>query len=123
MTLNFEQIRSYFAPPAKSFWRWHDAGFVAAWKDELTIAFREELQVVLDRLAKHGLPPLGSVLLLLSACRDNWEEPPNRRTLLHTHLGLLFGGGYADLLTEVLTGLGKIHQSRDQLRGSQRKAA
>jgi len=123
MTLDHVQIRSYFAPPARSYWRWTDGGRVATWKDELTIAFREELEFVLWRLAPSGLPPLGSVLLLLAACRDNWEEPPNRRTLLHSHLGLLYGGGYSDLLTEVLTGLGQVYQIRDQHRRTAQKAA
>ena len=123
MTLDHVQIRSYFAPPARSYWRWTDDGRVATWKDELTIAFREELEYVLWRLAPRGLPPLGSVLLLLAACRDNWEDPPNRRTLLHSHLGLLYGGGYSDLLAEVLTGLGKVYGIREQVRGSARKAA
>lgn len=122
MKIDHVQIRSYFAPPAKSYWRWTEGGRVVSWKDELTIAFREELEFVLTRLAPHGLPPLGSVLLLLAACRDNWEEPPNRRTLLHSHLGLLYGGGYSDLLTEVLTGLGRVYGLRNQLRGSLRKA-
>jgi len=123
MTLDHVQIRSYFAPPARSYWRWTDGGRVATWKDELTIAFREELEFVLGRLAPSGLPPLGSLLLLLAACRDNWEEPPNRRTLLHSHLGLLYGGGYSDLLTEVLTGLGQVYHIRDKHRRTAQKAA
>ncbi len=123
MTLDHVAIRSYFAPPARSYWRWTEGGTVAGWKDELTIAFREELLAVLTRLAPRGLPPLGSVLLLLAACRDNWEDPPDRRTLLHAHLGLLYGGGYSDLLTEVLTGLGQVYRVRDEVRSASRKAA
>src|SRR5215471_18133209 len=118
MTPDHVRVRSYFSPPAKSYWVWQDRGRVAVWKDEVTIAFREELETVLLRLGSIGLPPLGSVLLLLAACRDSWEHEPNRRLLLHTHLGLLYGGGYAELLAEVLTGLGKIHRNRELVRGS-----
>jgi hypothetical protein len=112
MTPDHVRVRSYFSPPTKSYWRWQERGNVAVWDDGRTIAFREELEIVLARLATNGLPPLGSVLLLLAACRDNWEEPPNRRTLLHTHLGLHYGGSYSGLLAEALTGLGQLHQRR-----------
>jgi hypothetical protein len=117
MTLDHVQIRSYFAPPERSYWRWQDEGQVIAWQDGLTICFRKELERLLAALAPQGLPPLGSVLLLLAACRDSWEEPPDRRTVLHTHLGLLYGGGYYDLLSEVLTGLGQVHSLRQKFRG------
>ena len=116
MNLDSVQIRHYFAPPAKSYWRWQDGCSTAIWEDGRTITFREELELVLATLMRHGLPPLGSVLLLLSACRDSWEEHPVRRTVLHAHLGLLYGANYADLLTEVLTGLGKVHGVRTRLR-------
>jgi hypothetical protein len=112
------RVRSYFAPPAKSYWHWQEHGRVAVWNDGVTIAFREEIELLLTRLAGSGLPPLGSVLLLLSAWRDNWNEEPNRRTFLHTHLGWLYGGTYSDLLAEVLTGLGRIYERRSLVRGN-----
>ena len=116
MTVDAIQVRNYFAPPTKSHWQWRDSCSVAAWHDGLTITFHEELERVLACLAPQGLPPLGSVLLILAASRDNWEEPPNRRTLLQTQLGLLYGAEYSDLLAEVLTGLGKVHGVRRRLR-------
>lgn len=116
MKIDAIQVRSYFAPPAKSYWQWRDSCSVAAWHDGLTITFYDELERVLTCLAPQGLPPLGSVLLLIAASRDNWEEPPNRRTLLQAQLGLLYGAHYSDLLAEVLTGMGKIHGVRNRLR-------
>src|SRR5262245_14457781 len=115
MILDSIQIRHYFAPPAKSYWQWQDGTSAVTWEDGRTITFREELDLVLASLMRHGLPPLGSVLLLLAASRDSWEEHPIRRTVLHAHLGLLYGANYADLLTEVLTGLGKVHSVRERL--------
>jgi len=41
-------------------------GEVIAWADDTTIAFRPEILYVLQRLAPHGLPPLGAVVLLLA---------------------------------------------------------
>src|SRR4029453_9036889 len=116
MNLDSVQIRQYFAPPAKSYWRWQDNCSVVTWEDGRTITFREGLEFVPGSLMRNGLPPLGSVLLLLGASRSSWEQHPIRSTVLHAHLGLLYGANYADLLTEVLTGLDKVHGVRERLR-------
>lgn len=63
--------------PAKSFWRWDESGGVAVWADSRTIAFRNELAVVIRRLKLENLPPIGAILLVLAACRDNWHEAPS----------------------------------------------
>jgi hypothetical protein len=110
------QVRSYFAPPVKSHWRWQEACSVVAWSDGPTITFRDELERMLACLAPQGLPPLGSVLLLLAANRDTWDAHPERSKLLHTYLGLHYGGSYADLLQEVITGLARVHNVRHRLR-------
>ena len=73
---------AYLAPSVDSFWRWSDDGQVLTWIDGKTIAFREEVEAVLARLAPGGLPPLGGVALLLAACRDGWEESGWRETVV-----------------------------------------
>ena len=64
---------NYAAPPAGSFWTWsadHDA---IEWHDGTTLALWQELHTVVKHLGEAGwLPPLGSMLLLLAACRDEW---------------------------------------------------
>lgn len=64
---------NYAAPPAGSFWAWsadHDA---IEWHDGSTLAMWQEVHGVLKFLGDEGgLPPLGAVLLLLAACRDEW---------------------------------------------------
>lgn len=120
---SFEHTSNYFAPPAKSFWHWQDQGAVAVWKDDVTIAFRGEIDAVLSQLTNHGLPRLGSVLLLLAAFRDSWEQPPNRRLMLHKQLEMNGGKRHAELLSEVLTGLGQLHERRKSLTELSMKAA
>lgn len=116
MTLDRNQIREYFSPATASYWRWEENGRVLAWSDGATICYREVLESVLARLAPHGLPPLGSVLLLLAACRDNWAEEPARRALLEAHLGANYGQDYGKFAADVLTGLGELNWNRHHFR-------
>ncbi|MCA9112744.1 MAG: hypothetical protein KDA52_22520, partial [Planctomycetaceae bacterium] len=62
----------YLSPNQYSFWRWDDANAVITWKDGQTIAFAVEIDAVVKRLNVERLPPLDLIVLLLSACRDNW---------------------------------------------------
>ncbi|MDB5343288.1 MAG: hypothetical protein JWP89_1665 [Schlesneria sp.] len=64
----------YLSTPAGSFWKWVDEGRVVAWKHGATVAFREEVGAVLERLLVRGLPPFDSVLVLLAATRHYWPE-------------------------------------------------
>ncbi len=79
--LNLEVSR-YLTPPGAGAWNWSEDGEAIVWfHDDQTIAFRSELEAVLRRHISKGLPPLGSVLLLIAACRDSWSKVP---TLLKT---------------------------------------
>src|SRR5687768_13987308 len=68
-------------------WRWADGERVVTWPHGTTIAFREELAQVLEPLVSRGLPPLLSVLVLLSATHSNW---PAECKKLFGPSGLLF---------------------------------
>ncbi|HEX5104437.1 MAG TPA: hypothetical protein VFV87_11530, partial [Pirellulaceae bacterium] len=116
MILDQEEIRDYFAPAAGSFWRWEENGRVLAWNDGVTIAYREFLEGVLARLAPHGLPPLGSVLLLLAACRDNWTEAPSRRVLLEAELAASGGQDFEEFAADVLNKLTEVNWHRHRFR-------
>ncbi|HEY1065546.1 MAG TPA: hypothetical protein VGE52_05540 [Pirellulales bacterium] len=63
----------YFRPPTGGFWRWAERGRALTWNDGTTIAFREEIATVLERLAPLGLPPFGAVALLLAACSETFQ--------------------------------------------------
>jgi hypothetical protein len=60
----------YFTPPPKYFWRWAENGSVIEWSEGDTICYRDEVMSILKKLSLQGLPPFGSVLLILSACRE-----------------------------------------------------
>ncbi|RPI88281.1 MAG: hypothetical protein EHM42_04510, partial [Planctomycetaceae bacterium] len=60
--------------------RWVDGGNAVAWRNGPTIVFRPELAEILLGQPDPGLPPLGAMLLVLSACRESW--PASRLCLI-----------------------------------------
>lgn len=80
----------YLRLPPKARWRWEEGANVVVWSDGTTLAFRAELQLVLERLAPSGLPPFPALVFLLAAARgktdllDASESVPetNRNQLL-----------------------------------------
>ena len=68
---------NYFSSPKLYFWRWAEGGEVIESRNGSTICYRAELMDILNDLAPHGLPPLGSVLLVLQACQESWKNPSN----------------------------------------------
>src|SRR5436190_4709459 len=110
-----QDTREYFASHPRSYWHWLEEGKVAVWSDGYTIAFHAELLEVIERVAPQGLPPLGSILLLLAACRDNWNEA-SRRAAVQAHWNgfsrIDMGHAFRSLLQEVLDGLDQVHAAR-----------
>ena len=74
MSAEREQAIGYLRAPASGLWHWDENGAVVVWMDGTTVAFREELVQILQWLAPNGLPPFGSIVLLLAACRG--KLPP-----------------------------------------------
>jgi hypothetical protein len=64
-----QQAIDYLRAPAHGLWRWAENGAVLVWHDGSTIAFREEIVHILERLAPNGLPSFGAIVFLLAACR------------------------------------------------------
>ena len=69
-----EQTLEYFSATNNDFWEWADKGTVIEWMNGLTICYREDLLLVLRGLSPYGLPPMGSVLMLMYACQGRWEK-------------------------------------------------
>jgi hypothetical protein len=63
----------YFRPPENYFWRWADGGQVIEWQDGDTICYRDDLMAILKKLSQDGLPSIGAILLVISACKDKIE--------------------------------------------------
>src|SRR6266404_3785867 len=74
--MNTERTRalSYLRAPFNACWRWAENGAVLTWRDGTTVAFREEIAAVLERLAGQGLPPFSAIALFLAACRGKVPE-------------------------------------------------
>jgi len=66
MSADRQQAIEYFRAPANGLWRWAESGSVLVWHDGATLAFREEINQILEWLAPHGLPPFGSLVFLLA---------------------------------------------------------
>src|SRR5947207_14140624 len=87
-------ILAYLMPPRGSFWTWVDDGRSIAWAGAggATVAFRQELLAVAQRLSCRGLPPFAAIVLLLAATRDGWADH-SRSLAEHAHELTLPGGG------------------------------
>lgn len=63
-------IQSFFSASQHYFWRWAEQGNIVEWQNGDTLCYRDDLSQLLFNVADVGLPPLGTVLLLLGACQD-----------------------------------------------------
>ncbi|MGC4014499.1 MAG: hypothetical protein QM755_08300 [Luteolibacter sp.] len=120
----------YAKPPPEYFWTWSDDHSAAEWYDIEdrakttgpwpTVALWDELHPLLNFLAKNGgLPPLGSILLVVAACRDNGSSFHSRlaRWLLACNPGAL--DEKKAVLEALLKALGFLHNLPQDLRASQ----
>jgi len=67
----------YLHQPDDGFWSWTDDGGAIQWFDGATIVFTAELLAILRHQhasGARGLPPLGAIVLLIAATRENWAH-------------------------------------------------
>jgi hypothetical protein len=76
MTTDRSYALNYLRTPRNAPWRWEENGRVLVWTDGTTIAFREEIQLILEYMAATGLPSFLQTVCLLAACRDRYLEFP-----------------------------------------------
>ena len=105
----------YLSQPEDSFWKWTDDGGAIQWYDGATIVFTAELLAILRHQhvsGVRGLPPLGAIILLVAATRENWSHGvtgninPQRRNWLLDASGSESTAARVDW---VLGDLSKIH--------------
>jgi hypothetical protein len=72
--MTFESAREYLTPTKSSFWQWRPDEWTIVWKNGTTIAFAEELAVILERFGSRGLPAMDCVVLVLAVLRDSWAD-------------------------------------------------
>ncbi|MEM9941263.1 MAG: hypothetical protein AAF939_06700 [Planctomycetota bacterium] len=75
---NSEEIRrlarSYLTPPKSSFWKLSDDLTAVDWITGAPIAFHAELVAVLEPMVEVGLPNWESILLIMAATSDRWQN-------------------------------------------------
>ncbi|MEK7952115.1 hypothetical protein [Luteolibacter soli] len=112
---------NYAVPPEGHFWKWSGGHDAIEWKDGRTLALWPEIHTILDFIGNNsGVPPLGSVLLVLAACRDEWiaHRPLNHgafRKALEIRDSDPIPPDSAEIL---ITGLDVIHALPRDLRSS-----
>jgi hypothetical protein len=81
------ETTAYFRHAENYFWHWADEGDVIEWADGRTLCYRSSLAKILADLKDH-LPPLGALLLMISAGRDDRTRIPGilQRCLSKQHL-------------------------------------
>ncbi|RBL92136.1 hypothetical protein [Chitinophaga flava] len=62
---------NYFAFTNNYCWQWKENGNIIEFRDGFTICYTDALLKILQELSFQGWPPLGSVLLILCACKED----------------------------------------------------
>lgn len=65
---------TYFRAYQNYFWRWAEQGSVIEFANQRTICYREDLSNLLKELPQSTSLSLGTILLILCACKDDWEK-------------------------------------------------
>ena len=118
MIVSDELVARYFAPPREPLWRWSADGSAITTSGGKTIAFKQEVEAVIERLAPRGLPPFGAIVLLLAACRDGWAEDTELRGSI-ARLSFptrVIGANQGSITASILRELDRLNQLRPDLR-------
>lgn len=70
MEASLLKIHNFFRASRHYFWCWAEEGDIVEWQNGDTLCYRDDLAYLLSHVAEEGLPPLGTILLLLGACQD-----------------------------------------------------
>lgn len=102
---------NYAKPPPGHYWRWSERADAIEWHDGETLALWQEALTVLNSLQPIGIPPFGSVLILIAACRDDAHFIGRMRELIDSRLKDPFGRGIdAPLQDSIFDGLQAIRE-------------
>ncbi|MGN8058700.1 hypothetical protein ACTJKN_20610 [Pedobacter sp. 22163] len=82
MAYSSQNTVDYFRAYQNYFWRWAERGQVIEFANQKTICYREDLSNILKNLPKTTSLSLGTILLILCACKDDWETRYNAKKTL-----------------------------------------
>jgi hypothetical protein len=74
MAEDINRVIDYFGAYENYFWRWAENGRVVEFANKKTICYRDDLTYLLGELPAETRFPFGSILLLLCACKDDWDN-------------------------------------------------
>ncbi|MEI6948299.1 hypothetical protein V9K67_13970 [Paraflavisolibacter sp. H34] len=123
-----ETALTYFRPHKNYFWRWAEKGAVIEDAAGYTICYGEDLAALLRRLAGQGLPPFGTLLLLLAAGHRDWQARGRQQLLelLSRLLQQFAGSGQPQKLQQYTLGavafLDRVHALPPELRSGNGRA-
>ncbi len=86
MTELVRKANQYFSSRAKDFWHWADQNQVIEWSDGKTICYSKDLMEILKELQLEGLAPLEAILLIIAACKLEWQMTDFMYLYDHPHL-------------------------------------
>ena len=105
----------YLNQPVDCFWKWTDDGGAIQWYDGATIVFTAELLAILRHQyasGTRGLPPLGAVILLVAATRENWSHDVTGNINPQRRNWLLDAAGSRNAATQIELVLNKLSDIR-----------
>ena len=114
MDSKFTDAMNYLTAPTDSFWKWDERGAVVIWLNGSTIAFRDELAVVVARLSPK-LPSFDGILLLIAATRAYWSEDSLALKLRLKEFEKNFSSGSSPFFSELFERLDTIRELPDEL--------
>jgi len=106
--------QKYFQAPPNYFWKWGDDGEVLEWRNGDTICYRDELIEILNDFSNEGFPPVGPLLLVLSACRQAMHI--QQKFYLIWSMNNFESEGLHELTNKVNDFIGIIHSLPENLR-------
>lgn len=68
------KIAAYFGASNNHYWEWLDNGEVIGWNKDITICYADELLPILAEMSDQGWPPLGCILMILLACKEDGKH-------------------------------------------------
>ncbi|TCD29602.1 hypothetical protein EZ456_00880 [Pedobacter psychrodurus] len=90
MAYSSQNTVDYFKAYQNYFWRWAEHGQVIEFANQKTICYRKDLSNILKELPNTTSLSLGTILLILCACKDDWETGYNaKQTLLDISYSLM----------------------------------
>ncbi len=83
MDKSLQAVIEYFSAGTNNFWKWTDNMEFIEWRSGETICYRKELMELLWTLQPVGLPPIDVILLVIAACKDNWDRDIYSKNIQH----------------------------------------